>query len=227
MRDERDGGVLLATLAVALVALAGCRPAETERQPNPQWVIRAPVRFVARDLQTPREPLPLEAFRPWFPYIAGDLYGSPTTPDIVQPSIGADYVLEVDLNHGHEALLASLERTRFKEGYLRVDPADARIARLATLVLEPDGIERVGWADWVDAATGERLLLMYADRPLTITGDVTGEMGSVRYDISVGEPGYVWLREQLAPQGSMTYTVTDTPVQLALAISPMDGEQGD
>jgi len=49
--------------------------------------------------------------------------------------------------------MRSLQPTEFSLDYLKIDPPDTRIARLAPLALQTDGIEQVAAADWIDAAS--------------------------------------------------------------------------
>ena len=125
--------------------------------------------------------MPPAEFRLFFPYIAGDIYGSPTTGDFINPTVDADYRFEIDLNRSHAALLASLEPTQFSLSQLHIEPAGARVARLAPMVLQADGIEPVGLTNWVDGDSRRTLLLLYFDRPATISGRVSA--AASRYGI--------------------------------------------
>src|SRR5882757_6148248 len=122
---------------LGLLGLAGCHPADPDR---PEWVIRSRLVFLSGDFSSPRTPLPAGQFRLMFPYIAGDIYGPPTTGDFLNPRLDADYRFEINLNRTHKSLLASLEPTQFSVSYLHIEPAQARVARLAPMILEADGI---------------------------------------------------------------------------------------
>src|ERR1700761_4076581 len=106
----------LASRRAALLALAatlflsGCRKSHTGRS---DWIIHSQIQFLSSDLAAPRPGASLSQFRLIFPYISGDLYGSPTTGDFVTPVMGADNRFDLDLNTEHAALLASLEPTDF------------------------------------------------------------------------------------------------------------------
>jgi hypothetical protein len=207
----------VALLALTLLTVAGCGDGGGPRHPD--WVIASKVVFVSEDLRSERAPLGLAQFRLSFPYIAGDLYGAPTTGDFINPAIGTDYAFSIDLNRSQKALLASLEPTVFGQSYLRIAPPEARIARLAPMALEADGIEQIGRTDWVDSDTGRALLLLYVDRAATITGATVSAGRPLRYAISVATPGYVWIGRQTGPDGDM-YSVTPRPARLILAIAP-------
>jgi hypothetical protein len=206
-------------LMAALLTLTCCDRMGSHASHHPDWVIRSKVVFLSADLGSERAALPLSQFRLSFPYIAGDLYGSPTTGDFLDPPLGADYGFEIDLNRSHEPLLASLEPTQFSLSYLRIEPADARVARLAPLAMQADGIEQVGRTDWVDSDSKRPLLLLFLDRAANITGQTVARGRTLRYDIRAGSAGYVWVAEQTDAQGDV-YTVVPRPARLVLAVTP-------
>src|SRR5579864_464572 len=70
---------------LTLLTLAGCDKAEDPDRP--EWVIRSQLVFLSEDFSSPREPLPAGQFRLLFPYIAGDIYGPPTTGDFFDSRI--------------------------------------------------------------------------------------------------------------------------------------------
>jgi hypothetical protein len=201
-----------------VLALAGCHKADPDR---PEWVIRSQLVFLSADFSSPREPLALGQFRLLFPYIAGDIYGPPTTGDFFGGRIDADYRFEINLNRTHQALLVSLEPTEFSLSYLHIEPAQARVARLAPMILQADGIEPVGRADWFDPDSGRALLLLYLDRPATITGRTVARGRPLRYAIQVATPGYVWVGQQSNADENV-YAATPKPARLLLAVTPSE-----
>jgi hypothetical protein len=202
---------------LTLLTLAGCEKADPDR---PDWVIHSQLVFLSEDFSSPREPLPAAQFRLVFPYIAGDIYGPPTTGDFFNTPFDADYRFEINLNRAHKSLLASLEPTEFSQSYLHIEPAQARVARLAPTILQADGIEQVGRTDWFDPDSGRALLLLYLDRPATISGRAVIRGRSLRYAIRVGAPGYVWVGRQSNGDESV-YAVTPKPARLLLAVTPL------
>ena len=201
-----------AACVVPLLWLTSCHQPEAV---HADWVIRSQLVFLSADLATERAPLARDQFRLFFPYIAGDIYGSPTTGDFINPTLGADYRFTIDLNRSHAALLASLEPTDFSVPYLKIEPADARVARLAPMVLQADGIEPFGRTDWLDADSRRTLMLLYLDRPATISG----ESPTVRFAIRSAAAGYVWVGSQPGPAGAV-YTAIHAPAHLLLAVTP-------
>jgi hypothetical protein len=214
----RDLGRHCLLPVLMLLILAGCDKAAKDR---PEWVIRSQLVFLSADFMSSREPLPAGQFRLLFPYIAGDIYGPPTTGDFFSGRIEADYRFEINLNLTHKALLASLEPTQFSLSYLHIEPADARVARLAPMILQADGIEQVGRADWFDPDSGRALLLLYLDRPATISGHAVVRGRPLRYAIQVAAPGYVWVGQQ-SNANEDVFAVTPRPARLLLAVRPVD-----
>jgi hypothetical protein len=206
---------------LAALWLSGCHQSPPDRS---DWVLRARLVFLAEDLATERAPLPPAEFRLFFPYVAGDIYGSPTTGDFINPTVGADYRFEIDLNRSHAALLASLEPTQFSLSQLHIEPAGARVARLAPMVLQADGIEPVGLTNWVDGDSRRTLLLLYFDRPATISGRVSGGGKPIRYSIHAAAAGYVWV-EQVPGADENVYSVAPTPARLLLAVTPIASDR--
>jgi hypothetical protein len=208
-------------LAFAVLAASGCHRAQPD---NPDWIIRGKLVFLSEDLASERAPLPLGVLRLFCPYIAGDLYGPPTTGDFFNPTVGPDYQFEINLNRTHAALLASLQPTELSLPYLHIEPSGARIARLAPMALQADGIEPVGRTQWVDADTRQPLLLLYVDRPARIFGRSGAGGRPVRYAIQVTAPGYVWVGRR--PGGDEdVYTVTPKPARLLLAVTPLPSDR--
>ena len=187
---------------LVLVALSACQKAPP---PRTDWMIHSRLVFLAADLKTELPPLAQSQFRLFFPFIAGDIYGAPTTGDFFNPTLAPDYRFDIDLNQGHPALLKSLEPTDFSVTYLRIQPADARVARLAPMVLQADGIEPVGRTEWVDSESRRTLMLLYLDRPAAISGG--------KYAIRTLAAGYVWVGRV----GDI-YTVLPAPARLLLAV---------
>jgi hypothetical protein len=208
---------------LTLLTLAGCDKADPDR---PEWVLHCQLVFLSEDFSSPREPLPAGQFRLFFPYIAGDIYGSPTTGDFFNSPLDADYRFEINLNRAHKSLLASLEPTELSLSYLHIEPAEARVARLAPEILQADGIEPLGRADWFDPDSGRALLLLYLDRPATISGRTVVRGRPLRYAIQVAAPGYVWVGRQSNADENV-YAVTPKPARLLLAVTPLDESPPD
>jgi hypothetical protein len=205
---------LLATLSV--LALTGCNRAGHD---HPDWIIDSQLVFLSDDFSRERPPLAAGDFRLVFPYIAGDIHGSATTGDFINPVLAPDYRLHIDLNRAHPALLKSLEPTSFSASYLHIEPPEARVARLAPIMLQADGIEQVGRIDWFDPDAKRTLLLLYLDRPARIFGRGSSRGRPLRYAIEAPAAGYVWVGQQSAGDEDV-YAATPRPARLVLAARP-------
>jgi hypothetical protein len=208
----------LLLLVIIAAGLVGCRQGDSE--PHHGWVLHSRIQFFSPDLTVAQDPLPRSAFRLFFPYIAGDLYGPATTGDFIHPVIHDDYTFDIDFGSVQSDLTRSLQPTEFGLEYLRIDPPGARIARLAPLALQPDGIEQVASTDWINASTHERLMLVYFDRPARITGVLVRSDYTIRYNVRATAPGYVWVARRRTDDGEQMYTEVEKPDSVILALTP-------
>ena len=193
--------------AAVLVALSGC-----SRGPHhPEWVIHSSIKFVG--------PPPAGGYRLIFPYIVGDFYGSPNTGAFVVPVSRTSGGFTLDLNRTQAALESELGPTDFELRFMKITPRDARLARLAPVALQRDGIEPVGTMDWLDAQSHKSLMLVYVDRPARIEGSAVRGGETFRYDIRIANPGYVWIGGIQVGAHDTTYTVVPPPQHLMLQIT--------
>ncbi|HUN26853.1 MAG TPA: hypothetical protein VMU67_11120 [Steroidobacteraceae bacterium] len=206
-------------LGAGLLALAACHRGGHSSEYHADWVIRSRVVFLSADLAHLRPEPPRGSFRLWFPYVIGDLYGAPGTGDFVAASVHPDLTFAIDLNRSRSDLERSLEPTAFDMSYLKIVPAQARIARLAPAALQANGIDRIGTAEWVDLDARVELMLVYADRPAWITGHTIARGTPVRYDVRFPAAGYVWVRIRSSPEEGISYSTVPRPAHLALAVT--------
>jgi hypothetical protein len=197
--------------------LGSCsRPTDDVEPPIPDWIIPSHVVFVEADGMTPRA-VPKEPLRLWMPYVVGDLYGSPNEGELVPVELGPDLGFTLNLNLKHLRLGKVLLPTKFSMRWMNIDPAEARVARLMPFVLPKDGIQPVGLCEWLDAATGERLMLVYVDRPARVRGEIVYEGRSLRFDIDAAEAGFLWIHQ---PRDSGVYRAVPRPAKLVLGVMP-------
>jgi len=203
--------------AVALLCLSACSAPEEPAAPvREDWVLKSHVAFVAADGKTPRE-APAERLRLWVPYVVGDLYGAPNAGELAPVTFKPDLSFVLDLNRSHENLAKVLIPTEFSQKWMIIEPATARIARLSPFVLPADGIVPVGVAEWLDADTGTKLMLVYLDRPARLRGEIVHEGRNLQFDITAAEAGYMWIQQ---PEGSGVYRKATWPGRVVLAVMP-------
>jgi hypothetical protein len=204
-------------LLLPLLALFACaKPSDNIEPPIEDWVIRSHVVFVEADGVTPR-PTPAQPMRLWMPYVVGDLYGSPNAGELVPVTLAPDLSFTLDLNLGHLRLGKALVPTKFSQKWMSIEPAEARIARLSPWVMPAEGITPLGLCEWLDADTGERLLLVYLDRPARVRGEIVYEGRSLEFDIEAKEAGFQWIQQ---PRESGVYKAVPRPARLVLGVMP-------
>lgn len=203
--------------AVAILSLSACTaPVEPEAPAREDWVLESHVAFLEADGKTTRD-APAEGLRLWVPYVVGDIYGAPNAGELAPVTFKPDLSFTLDLNKSHENLAKVLVPTEFSQKWMIIEPASARIARLSPFVLPVDGIAPVGVAEWLDADTGTKLMLVYLDRPARLRGEIVHEGRNLRFDIEAKEAGYLWIQQ---PEGSGVYRKATWPGRVILAVMP-------
>jgi hypothetical protein len=207
-------GLLLLT---SLLALGACGSREPAPAPvRADWLLQSRVAFFEADRKTPRA-APKENLRLWVPYVVGDLYGAPNAGELAPVKLKPDLTFSLDLNKSHEKLALALVPTEFSQKWMTIEPREARIARLSPWVMPVDGITPVGLCEWLDIDTGDKLMLVYLDRPARIRGEIVYEGRSLKFDIESKEAGYLWIRQ---PEGSGEFRVAPWPGRVLLAVMP-------
>ena len=208
----KNSGLLVLTF---LLSLAGCGEAPPEPQ-RPDWVLQTRVAFFEADGKTPRA-APKEDLRLWMPFVVGDIYGDPNEGELADATLKPDLSFSLDLNKSREKLGKALVPTHFSQKWMSIEPAAARVARVSPFVMPADGIVPVGVCEWLDTDTGDKLMLVYVDRPARIRGEIVYEGRNLRFDIDSKEAGYLWIRQ---PDGSGEYRVAPWPGRVLLAVMP-------
>jgi hypothetical protein len=164
-------------------------------------------------------PPPAGGYRLIFPYIVGDFYGPANTGAFVVPVSLTAAAFTLDLNRTQQGLQSELGPADFSLRFLTIEPRDARLARLAPEALQRDGIDPVGTVEWLDARSRSPVMLVYVDRPARIAGTFSRGGATLRYDIRVPEPGYVWIGAIRAAEHATFYEVVPPPRELVLTIT--------
>ena len=180
------------------------------------WVLQV-ARGLPRGGRQDAAEAPAESLRLWVPYVVGDLYGAPNAGELAPVTFKPDLSFVLDLNKSHENLAKVLIPTEFSQKWMIIEPATARIARLSPFVLPADGIVPVGVAEWLDADTGTKLMLVYLDRPARLRGEIVHEGRNLRFDIEAKEAGYLWIQQ---PEGSGDLPQGDLAGRVVLAVMP-------
>ena len=208
-------GRLIAALGLGLLTACSSQESPTPAGEDP-LVIQAQVMFYQADAKTAR-PAPQEPLRLWAPYLVGDMYGSPNEGEVVQVTLTPELSFTMDLRGAGERLEKALVPTVFSQKWMAIEPANARLARVLPFVMPADNITPVGVSEWLDAESGDRLILLYVDRPARIRGDIVYERRQLLFDIVAEQAGYLWVSQ---PQGDGTYRAVPKPRKLLLAVLP-------
>jgi hypothetical protein len=201
----------------ASLLLSACSAPEEPAAPvREDWVLESHVAFLDADGRTPRE-APSRGLRLWVPYVVGDIYGAPNAGELAPVTFKPDLSFVLDLNKSHENLAKALIPTEFSQKWMIIEPATARIARLSPFVLPLDGIAPVGVAEWLDADTGTKLMLVYLDRPARLRGEIVHQGRNLQFDITATEAGYLWIQQ---PEGSGVFRKATWPGRVVLAVMP-------
>jgi hypothetical protein len=201
----------------SLALLASCGPREqAPAAARADWVLQSRVAFFEADGKTAR-PAPKEDLRLWMPWVVGDLYGDPNEGELAPAVLKPDLSFSLDLNNSREKVGKALVPTEFSQKWMSIEPKEARVARISPFVLPVDGIVPVGVCEWLDIDTGDKLMLVYFDRPARIRGEVVYEGRNLRFDIEAREAGYVWIRQ---PDGSGEFRMAPWPGRVLLAVMP-------
>jgi hypothetical protein len=205
----------LALTSLALLVSCGPRE-EAPASARADWVLKSRVAFFEADGKTAR-PAPKEDLRLWMPWVVGDLYGDPNEGELAPAVLKPDLSFSLDLNNSRQKVGKALIPTQFSQKWMSIEPKEARVARISPFVLPAEGIVPVGDCEWLDTDTGDKLMLVYFDRPARIRGEIVYEGRNLRFDIETQEAGYVWIRQ---PDGSGEFRMAPWPGRVLLAVMP-------
>jgi hypothetical protein len=205
----------LALTSLVLLSACGARDEATAPK-RADWVLESRVAFFEADAKTAR-PAPKEDLRLWMPWVVGDLYGDPNEGELAPATLKPDLSFSLDLNKSREKVGKALIPTDFSQKWMTIEPKEARLARISPFVLPAEGIAPVGDCEWLDTDTGDKLMLVYIDRPARIRGEIVYEGRSLRFDIESKEAGYIWIRQ---PEGSGEFRMAPWPGRVILAVMP-------
>ncbi len=142
------------------------------------------------------------------PFVAGRLFGEASGEGAIKKRVRVGDVL----HFAAEALERPLERaakgwTGGEASTWSIAPSAARIVRLATLSLRPDGELFADQTVFLDADTKDGLLLLYVDRACSIRGTAPTGTGTADLAIDLPGPGFHWIRVRNLEKGRqrMTY----------------------
>ncbi len=133
-------------------------------------------------------------------------------------------VLNVDLSGIDRMMRTVLAYLPLKArtGGLRSEPERMQLARLVTLALEGESAPyRVHAARLADAIAGDRIVLMYADRPGRVFGTLEVEEHRYFYDVEFPSAGFHLLRVSEIEGGYLVrYEPSDVLLRMRVMVAP-------
>lgn len=197
-------------LLVICVFLSACTATPTTRAPSGAGALDE-LAFTIEYVDRNNKIVPAK-FQPQdvvlvFPYIPGDIFGSPDSkPVFIAPvSIEARVAVNLDRLDSVLAPLAATVTDAARASGLALAPADARFARMGTFPHEAETFAPVGGGGFLDPVTRDTMILVYFDRPCTITGDRVAGGDTFSHAIRVPAAGLHWIR--VVDEGAGRYTL--------------------
>lgn len=136
-----------------------------------------------------------------FPAIPGALFGNPTGDILHIADVGDGPTFDLVLPGNVSARAETLNSQE-----LDVAPSDTKVLRLATFHIFPSYENHIGGGGFVNAESGNFLILVYFSNAVEIRG--TTSMGGEVFDheVSVSEPGWSWIEvAELSPNSYQVY----------------------
>lgn len=180
------------------------------------------VRIIDSDRNpVPESPTPREVTL-YFPFIGGAWFAEAREASGIRKRARVGDRLRFDLS----ALRARVDEMArpWPEGRgtssVRVTPPDARVVHVGVAGAHDDGTAFADHTLFMDAATKERLLLIYADRPCRLRGDGSVESRTVAYEVDLPVAGFHWVRvtERATERGRLTVVPSAIDAILGLQV---------
>ncbi len=159
--------------------------------------------------------------------IPGSTFGEVTAPPITSIPVRIGETATLDL----EAIRREVERSaaaltrEASSGGLSIVPSETRIARLGTFAYGAESAR--GMASGFRTERGERLYVVYFDRPCALTG-VRHERGTTAtYDVKVSISGFNWLKVAQETPTSIRITLLASPAPVVLGLLPFGENRVD
>jgi len=184
---------------ILFVIVAGCAlPRAGLLMPDGSTVyeIYPQVEFIDHERQPVKIDHPPKDIVLFFPYIPGQVNGSFNTAPLQTTHVTEGSVFRLDLGRMSSMMdraIAPLKNTPYTEG-ITIDPASTQFARVATLAIDAETRKGIGGSSFIDAGSREYLILVYVDRPCSLTGSTHVNSYGTIYDVRLGRPGFHWLR---------------------------------
>jgi hypothetical protein len=155
--------------------------------------------------------------------IAGDVAGAASTEPVFWFDVRIGESARLRLSQKKTAIdaaAAPLTKAAADAG-LAITPADTRIARLATITTSAgDPGKSIGGTGFLGAAAGDALLMVYFDRPCTLSGVARRRGSMVTYNIEIATSGVHLIRLVRDTPSTARAIASPMPEKLFLGITP-------
>lgn len=131
-----------------------------------------------------------------FPYVPGQIFGSPGSDILFTVLLTPQGGLQLDLTRALPGLrqgATTLQAGVNTEG-LSIRPAGTRLARIGTFPFDAGTLEPLDEGGFIDARTREHMILVYFDRPCVLSGTLRVGEESYLHDITIPAAGFHFLR---------------------------------
>ena len=167
--------------------------------------------FIVSDSPNIDVPMHVDDISPTFQFIPGEIFGSPIEDVVLPISKGDNSMLSAPLADWQELASAASAplSERFLELGLRAEPVNTKLTRMATYAYdEVHDAEIGGYLD--ELGKDHLLILIYVDRPCTITGEITFRGQKYDHKIELSRPGFHYLSAD--QEGSIRETIVSGKV---------------
>ena len=187
------------SLTVIIIFLTGCSTIPQSPGPSEKSSLRE-ISLAVQYVDSDNDPVQPE-YHPEnvvlvFPHIPGEIFGSPSGDPILITPVSVGDSVTLDLAKAEQALageLSALKPGPNTDG-LVISPANAQFTRIGTFPYNARTFEDIGGGGFTDPASRKLMVLMYFDRPCTLTGEITAEGSVFRHAIDIPDRGFHWIQ---------------------------------
>lgn len=158
-----------------------------------------------------------------FPLIAGSIFGSPQSGDILveRARVGSSLSLDVERMRSAGARFASPAEPHVVSAGLVVEPRNARFARFGTFVTEALSSKAIGYGSFIDSKSRTALALVYFDEPCRISGVMRAGRLEAKHSISIRTAGLHWVRIKEVASSTFELDNADEFQEVTIGVEPI------
>ena len=188
------------------------------------------IRFRAGYFDADKQPIRLNPALPQvvlvqISIIGGNIFGRPTSSKALSRAVPIGEVSRLELKQVQKFFkpLAApiVANDESRHGFV-IKPKNTKVARLATVVFNPETMFGLGAASFRGESASENLLVVYFDRPCQLTGTINEVGFEATYDVKINKAGLNLIKVvQQVPYNKYHVTAAKMPKDpIHLAITP-------